>query len=196
MLVGPEYAAGVENHVPQNTEIAHGVTADFAERDRLRCRESWANLILPVGEEEDNNRARMLLTDLRAREQAARETQDRSSFAGDRGRQFREEMRKRMRAARFNAYFDVSQIYYAGESEILVRTQTAERVLNEEGRDLLERLKLALRYAPQAFTRVRQPTWDDDTPEEREEIAAKFNRLKEAMAKGEDLKRLRASGEI
>src|ERR1051326_532595 len=61
MLLGPEDASGVENRVPQNTEIAHGVTADLAERDRLRCRQSWADLILPVGEQKDNDRPRMLL---------------------------------------------------------------------------------------------------------------------------------------
>lgn len=61
MLVWPEDASGVESHVPQDPEIAHGVTPDLADRDRLRCRESWANLITPVGEQKNYDRASMLL---------------------------------------------------------------------------------------------------------------------------------------
>lgn len=140
------------------------------------------------------NRARMLLTDLRAKEQADERAKG-SPFASDKGREFRNEMRKRMRPARFDAYFDPSQIMFS-EREVWVRTMTGERVLSEEGRDVLERLGLRVRYMPQAFAKIRQPTWEDDTPAEREEVTRKFNRLKEAMANGENLKRLRELGEI
>lgn len=139
--------------------------------------------------------AMRLLADLEREEEAAERARQPSAFAGDKGRAFREEMRKRMRPARFDAYFDPSQIMFS-ERDVWVRTQTAERVLYEEGRDVLERLGLRVIYHPQAFTKIRQPTWEDDTPEEREEVIVKFNRLTQAMAKGEDLKRLREKGEI
>jgi hypothetical protein len=141
------------------------------------------------------NKAMELLADIEADEAREAEAKQRSAFAGDNGRVFREEMRKRMRAERFDAYFHPSQIMFS-DRELWVRTQTGQRVLMEEGSDLLERLGLVVKYAPQAFTKVRQPTWEDDTPEEREHVTRKFKRLKEAMAKGEDLKRLRLSGEI
>lgn len=141
------------------------------------------------------NKARMLLMDLRSKEAAARETNERSAYATDAGRAFREEMRKRFKPARFDAYFHPSQVMYQ-EGVVHVRTQTAEHVLTEEGRDLLERYRLRVQYNPQAFVNVRAPTWEDDTPEERAEVTKKLNRLNEAMAKGEDLKRLRQEGAI
>lgn len=136
-----------------------------------------------------------VLRDLEAKEAADEEARQRSVFAGDKGRAFREEMRKRMRPARFEAYFDPSQVMFS-EREIWVRTMTAERVLSEEGRDLLERLGLRVVYHPQAFAKIRQPSWEDDTPEERAEVIEKFNRLKQAMADGSDLKAMRARGLI
>lgn len=140
------------------------------------------------------NKARMLLQDLRSREADERARQP-SPFAGDKERQFRNEMRKRFTPERFNAYFEPHQMMFS-EREIWVRTQTAERVLTEEGGDLLRVLGLRVRYQPQAFAKVRQPTWEDDTPEEREATARKFNRLREGMEKGEDLARLRKLGAI
>jgi hypothetical protein len=138
--------------------------------------------------------AERLLHELEAKEHSARLAQP-SPFAGDKERQFRNEMRKRMTPSRFNAYFCPTQMMFS-EREIWVRTQTSERVLTEEGGDLLRVLGLRIRYQPQAFSKIRQPTWEDDTPEERAATAVKFNRLKEALEKGENLKRLREAGVI
>ena len=43
----------VEDDIPEDPEIAHGVTADFVGGDALGLREPWTNLVLPVREQED-----------------------------------------------------------------------------------------------------------------------------------------------
>lgn len=142
------------------------------------------------------HKARELLRHLEAEEEHAARANAPSAFAGDRGRTFKEEMRKRLRPARFNAYFHSAYIMFRGESEIVVSNMTAEHVLNSEGGDLLAQLGLRVIYDPQPFAKVRRPTWEEDTPEERAEVTRKLNRLREAMAKGEDLARLRSAGVI
>lgn len=142
------------------------------------------------------HKANELLRNLEAEEETAERAKGVSAFASDRGRAFREEMRARMTPSRFEAYFHYAYIMFQGESTIIVSNMTAERVLTVEGADLLERLGLRVVYDPKPFVKVRRPQWEDDTPEERVEVTRKLNRLKEAMTKGEDLRRLRASGEI
>ena len=138
------------------------------------------------------NKALALLDDLEASEQAAARA---SPFAGDKARVFIAEMRKRLSPARFDAYFHISQIGHT-DHEIITRTKAGETVMRTIGGDLLEQLGLRLRYDHRAFARVYEPTWEDDTPEDRAEVARKLNRLKEALRKGENLAALRASGEI
>lgn len=126
------------------------------------------------------NKARVLLQDLRAKEDEAQRANDRSAFAGDRQRQFREEMRKRMNNPnRFEAYFGSSQIQYEGEREILVRSPIAESVLQREGADLIARLGLSVRCVPVAFAGIKAPQWEDDSPEDRALVKEKFKALKE-----------------
>lgn len=119
-----------------------------------------------------------------------------SPFAGGRQQRFREEMRKRLTLARFDAYFHYAYLMFQGEDAIVVSNLAAERVLTTEGGDLLKQLGLRVILDPKPFVKVRRPTWEDDTPEEHAEVSRKFNRLKQAMAKGENLAKLRASGEI
>lgn len=142
------------------------------------------------------NRARMLLQDLRAKEtQSAYQETDHSVFAGDKCKSFRNQMRKRMRERTFNAYFHPSHILY-GEDLIWVRSKTAERVMRERGEDILQELGIRVEFNQVAFLNIREPTYDDDTLEERAETAARFHRLGEAMAKGENIAKLRAEGVI
>lgn len=143
------------------------------------------------------NKARALQMQLEAaeeREARMRGVGEASPFANDAGREFRNLMRKRMTPARFEAYFHPSEASFVGANEIICRSQTAARVLSEEGGDIAERLGLRIRYRPEAFLHIRIPSWEDDTPEERAEVERKFNRLKLAMANGEDIKRLRREG--
>lgn len=139
------------------------------------------------------NRARMLLADLRQREAHAAEREEKTVFSDDRTRKFREEMRKRMTPRRHAAYFDPSEVMY-GSEQIWTRSRTAYDVLTEEGGDLLNRLGVSVMYRPDAFVGVRLPSWEDDTPEEHAEVQRKFTRLKQALANGEDIKRLRREG--
>lgn len=141
------------------------------------------------------NKARVLLQDLRAREDDARRNKT-SAFAGRQQEQFRDEMRRRLSPARFEAYFHPAYVLFHAADAIIVSNMTAERVLNEEGGDVLKRLGLRVIYDPKPFVKVRRPSHEDDTPEERAEVTRKLNRLKLAMAKGENLKRLREEGAI
>lgn len=142
------------------------------------------------------NKALLLLQHLEAEEERADRARRPSPFAGDAGREFKETMRKRMRPQRFEAYFHSSQIKFAGETEILVRTIAAENALRSTGGDVLDRLGLTVRYDPVAFAREPQPRWEDESPADRVEVTGKLNRLKAALAKNEDLKRLREREEI
>lgn len=138
------------------------------------------------------NKAAALKMQLEAQEQR-REAP--SPFAGDKCGRFRNAMRQRMLPRTFNAYFDPTHIAYR-ENAILVRSRTAERVLRERGGDLAEQLGLRIEFSPMVFLNVRDPSYEDDTPQEREETAARFHRLKEAMQKGENIKKLREEGAL
>lgn len=142
------------------------------------------------------SKAMELLRNLEAEEEHAARASAPSAFAGDKGREFRNEMRKLMTPARFDAYFHPAYLMFSGEDAIIVSNSTAERVLKTEGADLLKRLGLRVVLDPKPFVRVRRPTWEDDTDAEHDEVSRKLNRIKTAMAKGENLAALRASGEI
>lgn len=108
-------------------------------------------------------RAYALLYALEGEEERIKRARGASHFAGDRHREFRNEMRKRMTQDRFDSYFDPSQIKYQGEDTILVRSSGAERVLKEVGGDLLKAMKLRLRFC--------QETWLHDTIKEPEPVS-------------------------
>lgn len=137
------------------------------------------------------NRARVLLQELRTRELPAPTVA--SAFAGDKAQKFHAGMRQKMLERTFNAYFHPSHIAFRGD-EIIVRSRTAARELRERGEGLLRQLGLRVRFDQSAFLNVREPTWEDDTPQEREETALRFHQLKEALAKGANIKELRRQG--
>lgn len=143
------------------------------------------------------NKARLLLNELRERERASADRREKSTFAtaGDASRQFREAMRKRMTPRRHETYFDPSEVMY-GSAQIWTRSETARRVLSEEGRDLAQHFGVEIFYRPDAFVSVRLPSYEYDTNQERAVVEAKFARLKEAMASGQDIRALRAKGEL
>lgn len=141
------------------------------------------------------NKARALLQNLRIREDEQRRTKT-SAFAGRKQDRFRELMRQRMSPSRHEAYFHYAYLMFSGEDELIVSNRCAESVLTEEGGDLLRDLGLRVVFDPKPFANVRRPTHEDDTPEERAEVAAKLRRLKEGIEKGADLKRLRDAGLI
>lgn len=142
------------------------------------------------------NKALLLLQHLEAEEEAAERARQPSPFAGDRGRAFKEGMRQRMTPARFAAYFHSAYLMFAAEDTIIVSSQGAQFVLSEEGSDLLAKYGMRIVYDPKPFVNVRRPTYDDDTAEERAEVAAKLHRLKDGIAKGANLQRLRDAGLI
>lgn len=141
-------------------------------------------------------KAMELLRNLEADEVYAERASQPSAFAGDKGREFRNEMRKRLTPARFDAYFHPAYLMFAGEDAVIVSNSTADRVLNTEGADLISRLGLRVVLDPKPFARVRRPQWEDETPAEREDVTRKFVRLKHAMSNGENLASLRKSGVI
>lgn len=61
MLVRPEDASGVEDYVPENAKVADSIAADLLHGNSLRLRKSGTDLILPVREQKDDDRPRMLL---------------------------------------------------------------------------------------------------------------------------------------
>ena len=138
--------------------------------------------------------AMRLLEAFEDEEERADRARQPSYFPGDKHKVFRDEMRKRFTPARYDAYFHPCDIKYVGEDLILTRTEIGASVMNQEGRDLIERMKLRVLYCPVTFARERPRPWADPTDEERADITRKLKRLFEAMAKGEDIKRLRKEG--
>lgn len=125
------------------------------------------------------HKARTLLLELRDREHERRLASNPSPFADGKHRQFRAEMEKRLSADRFQAYFNSTQIIYAGD-EIHVRTQVADVVLNREGRDLLKRFGLVLTYRPEEFINVRL-VYREETEKERVEVGQAMRSLGEQL---------------
>lgn len=142
------------------------------------------------------NKAHRLLVQLRGRDDEARRANETSPFASGRQMKFREAMRRRMNAARFDAYFHPSDIVFQGESLILVRREVAESVLRREGRDLLQELGLRVVYCPVTFKNIRPRPEDYGTEEEQAEIARKLNLLFAALRGGADIAAMRAEGKL
>jgi len=61
VLVSPHDALRVKDDIPEDPQIAHGVTADFVDRNAFGLREPLTDLVLPVREQEDDDRPRMPL---------------------------------------------------------------------------------------------------------------------------------------
>ena len=138
------------------------------------------------------NKAMALLGDLEASEQAAARA---SPFVGDKVKAFINEMRNRLSPSRFNAYFHISQIG-STDREIVSRTKAGARIMRQEGGDILDRLGLRVRYDHEGFSRVHEPSHEDDTPEDRAIVSRKLDRLMRALRSGENLTALRQNGEI
>lgn len=138
------------------------------------------------------NRARVLLQDLREREREAQRVKQNSPFASDRGRAFREEMRKHLRPELHEAVFHHSQAMFAGDGAVVVRTD----ILVRRGAAIAKRIGVRIVHDPREFVNLRQPSPDDDTEQDRAYVIRKLGRLKRALAAGEDLQALHDAGEI
>lgn len=141
------------------------------------------------------NKAQELLRNLQAEEEHLQRQQTPSYFAGDIHRAFRSQMEARLLPDQVKAYFAPSHIRYVGKSEVHVRTLVAEAVLKRYGADVMANLGIKLRFAPEDFLQEREMQ-RDISPEEDAEVSRKMLRLNEAVKKGENIEKLRRSGEL
>lgn len=119
-----------------------------------------------------------------------------SPFTGDKFKRFRDEMEKRMRPARFDAYFHRSEMLFKGDNTMLVRCSTAETVLRNEGADLLREMGLRVVYCPQSFLNEKLRPFEPTSPEEKEEIVRKLKLMFKAMGAGADIAAMRREGTL
>jgi len=141
------------------------------------------------------NKAQELLTNLKAEEEHVARSAKPSYFAGEKHRAFREAMETRLMPDQMRAYFNPAHIRYIGDNVIHVRTLVAEAILNRYGRDVLNELSMVLRHVPQDFLRERQLE-SQVTPEDDAEIVRKLTRLNQAISRGENIEKLRRSGDL
>lgn len=141
------------------------------------------------------NKAQELLMNLKAEEEHVARSAKPSYFAGDKHRAFRAEMEKRLLSDQMRAYFNPAHIRYVGENVIHVRTMVAEAIFTRYGLDVLTKLGMVLRCEPTDFLRERQLE-AQVTPEDDAEIRRKMTRLNLAQQRGENIEKLRWSGEL
>lgn len=141
------------------------------------------------------NKAQELLMNLKAEEEHVARSAKPSYFAGDKHRAFRAEMEKRLLPDQMRAYFNPAHIRYVGENVIHVRTMVAEAIFTRYGSDVLTKLGMVLRCEPTDFLRERQLE-AQVTPEDDAEIRRKMTRLNLAQQRGENIEKLRWSGEL
>lgn len=138
------------------------------------------------GRKDLRGRTMALLVALEDEEAKADRANQPSYFAGDKHKAFRDEMRKRMTPAKYDAYFHVTQIKYQRDSEILTRSPGAADRLNEIGGDVLASLGMTLRFCQFAWLHERayfeeRPS-DQDRAATAEELRALARKLAAAGA--------------
>lgn len=142
-------------------------------------------------------RAHSLLHALEFRERSAVNTAETvaSPFAGRAQREFRAAMERRMHPHMFYAYFDADHVLFLGEDQIVTNSETAARVLQQEGENVAKRLGVKISYAPDIFVHLN-PSPRQDTPEEKALTAEKFALLTEALRCGADISKMRREGRL
>lgn len=123
------------------------------------------------------DQARRLFNALEGEEALSKRAVGASPFAGHAHRQFRDAMRARLTPWQHDAYFRTWNIKYSGGRAMLVRTRVAEHILRLKGGDLLRLAGLSVDFDADAFRGEHVPE-HPDTPEETEEIARRFDKLK------------------